>query len=292
MSDDEDYYDDDDDYYYWEEDPIDGVAGLADDLCEHTMHSPVWLDTADNLADNWSDWEYYSDDYYDQERPKRPVRPESTTAGEKLTPGLKRKRVEDDKTSKRRKLNTIEIENSALADEARPVVRWRPTEDPEIIPKLYQEGSERVALLQDWRERFPAAERSSSVGESGKQSVKSATLPAKKLPSRRKEGRSVVDLAPSDTAPAYLATTRSSRSRGINAPAKASNSLAPADSNSAPRKRKDWEAERDVEQHDSRGGKRAKKENLKSQIKPAKESKVESIGPQNATSTARSRRQK
>lgn len=41
---------------------------LADELAEHTMHSPLWQENpSEELRDYFSDWEYYSDDYFDDD---------------------------------------------------------------------------------------------------------------------------------------------------------------------------------------------------------------------------------
>lgn len=67
MSDDE-YYDDEyadfhDMLYDADPDP-----DLADDLAEHAAHSPVYIDNPnDDARDYFSDWEYYSDDYFDDD---------------------------------------------------------------------------------------------------------------------------------------------------------------------------------------------------------------------------------
>lgn len=67
MSDDE-YYDDEyadfhDMLYDADPDP-----DLADDLAEHAAHSPVYFDNPNEEArDYFSDWEYYSDDYFDDD---------------------------------------------------------------------------------------------------------------------------------------------------------------------------------------------------------------------------------
>ncbi|KAK5052088.1 hypothetical protein LTR84_002892 [Exophiala bonariae] len=69
MSDLEDYayspYDDLEDIL-WDADPN---PELADDLAEHALHSPVYLDeiAGYELEEYHSDWEYYSDDYMDDD---------------------------------------------------------------------------------------------------------------------------------------------------------------------------------------------------------------------------------
>lgn len=73
---------------------------LADDLAEHTLHSPLWQDDpSEELRDYFSDWDYYSDDYFDDDpallngpelpQSKRNRRPEDGVAHETIR---KRKR--------------------------------------------------------------------------------------------------------------------------------------------------------------------------------------------------------
>ena len=69
MSDDGYYYDDPEyedfqDMLY----DADPAPELADDLAERAAHSPIWQDNpAEELRDYFSDWEYYSDDYWDDD---------------------------------------------------------------------------------------------------------------------------------------------------------------------------------------------------------------------------------
>jgi len=68
MSDDEYYYDPDFDDFHEMLYDADAEPDLADDLAEHAMHSPLWQDNpTEELRDYFSDWEYYSDDYYDDD---------------------------------------------------------------------------------------------------------------------------------------------------------------------------------------------------------------------------------
>lgn len=68
MSDDEYYYDPDLDDFNEMLYDADAEPDLADDLAEHAMHSPLWQDNpTEELRDYFSDWEYYSDDYFDDD---------------------------------------------------------------------------------------------------------------------------------------------------------------------------------------------------------------------------------
>jgi len=182
MSDDGYYYDDYE-YLEWEGDPYSAVVcythfakpirvptlthSLQDDLAEHTMHSPVWVsfDPDFETASYGSDWEYYSDEFFDEE---------GLGSGEKM-------KVEGDDSKaeaqpqdskmrkKRRKLNTTEnIPELSLNELARkrPTVIWTPRnqrlQSPEL-PLMKEGQAEKVALLKDWREKFKISTRSSAT---------------------------------------------------------------------------------------------------------------------------------
>ena len=139
-----------------------------DDLAEHTMHSPVWpdYDPSFEIADDFSDWDYYSDDYYDQEVPKLKANgPNPDSSGTRAT-GVKRKGIEPHPTKrKRRKVGEEEeIPDLSLGEPLdatfpgaasnKPVVIWK-TKDRSIpLPVIAAEHGEKVALLKDWRQRF------------------------------------------------------------------------------------------------------------------------------------------
>lgn len=65
----------DDEYCYDEYDELnellydaDAEPDLADDLAAHATYSPIWQDDpSEELRDYFSDWEYYSDDYFDDD---------------------------------------------------------------------------------------------------------------------------------------------------------------------------------------------------------------------------------
>lgn len=143
---------------------------LQDDLAEHTMHSPVWQEhPADDTAEYWSDWDYYSDDYYDQGAPKRK---RQRVAGES-TSEAKGENAEGPQVGKRgRKLQSAEdIPELSLGESldsdmedsvaAKPTVLWRSKEahDPVETPIVAEGEGEQVALLRDWRERFEVSSK-------------------------------------------------------------------------------------------------------------------------------------
>lgn len=141
-----------------------------DDLAEHTMHSPVWQEhPADDTAEYWSDWDYYSDDYYDQGASKRK---RQKVAGES-TSEAKGENAEGPQVGKiRRKFQSAEdIPELSLGESldsdmedsvaAKPTVLWRSKEahDPVETPIVTEGEGEQVALLRDWRERFEVSSK-------------------------------------------------------------------------------------------------------------------------------------
>ena len=163
MSDDEDYYDDDD-YIYYDDGPYAEAVSqptssnlylsfadqLQDDLAEHTMHSPVWIDYDPSLEleDAFDESELYPSDFFDEDVPeKRKRRSPENDNGSKI--GI---------SSKRRKLEATDaIPELSLGEPvtAVPKVVWRSSEhDPIAYPVLEDGQAEKVSLLKDWRERF------------------------------------------------------------------------------------------------------------------------------------------
>ncbi|KAH8701745.1 hypothetical protein BGW36DRAFT_355901 [Talaromyces proteolyticus] len=144
MSDDE-YYEDDDDWYWYEED----CMGIGDDLAETAVHSPIMVeDPSLEVVDTFSDWEYYSDDYYDDD----------PTIIKKTRADL------DGPRKKKRKLSALEdipnlslgptIVDSATDSDSFRGVLWKSSATGEEVT-LYEPGKgEKVALLSDWREIF------------------------------------------------------------------------------------------------------------------------------------------
>lgn len=131
------------------------------------MYSPVWQDNPSyEMAEVWSDWEYYSDDYYDQESPTKGKRlsEDSNKAG--LTGGKRKKGSGDERIiRKRRKLvKTTGISKLSLGDpigsdasegcSPPSVVKWREGFSSPKAHLVIDRETERVALLKDWRERF------------------------------------------------------------------------------------------------------------------------------------------
>jgi len=68
MSDDGNYYDSGDDDYFDLLDNADPTPELADDLAERATYSPIWHEShVDELRNYFSDYEYWTDDYWDDD---------------------------------------------------------------------------------------------------------------------------------------------------------------------------------------------------------------------------------
>ena len=139
-----------------------------DDLAEHVIHSPVWQehDASDETAEVWSDWEYYSDDYYDEESPKKKRHAPEGIGGSNDGFGNKRKIMSSDHTRrKRRRVQKTEdippfsLDN-AIGNDCTVVshssgnIRWKEKDIGSEIPIFSDNQIGKIALLKDWRDRF------------------------------------------------------------------------------------------------------------------------------------------
>src|SRR5438270_4452817 len=103
------------------------------------MHSPAFVeDPKFWTEDYWSDWEYFSDNYYDADDTGRKKIVEN---GADPTPksGAKRKRVLGDNERKPKRLKATKDALDSFAVRAgldAPVVMWRPPESLEKPPIL------------------------------------------------------------------------------------------------------------------------------------------------------------
>ena len=137
------------------------TLAFQEDLAPHSVHSPVWID----YQPDWdtvsvpSDWEYYSDDYWDHDSPKtsskkrkRTSQDEETAAG---TNGVgegarrKRKKLDSDKRIPKLSLGELSLPCSAVIWKSKSEI-FKSFEGPTIIGG----SGEKVSLLEDWRERF------------------------------------------------------------------------------------------------------------------------------------------
>lgn len=206
---------------------------LQDDLAEHTMQSPVWLDSDPSwdVGEVISDWEYYSDDYYDQDSAGPKSSAPSVKDGQqssilkgKRNPGSRRPVLK-----RKRGIPTNEIPALSLLEPVKlpsppwsptPVVRWRSNDSPPRLPLLIEGEGEKVALLADWKERFlvpktdgprsPHSRRSArgpipaAVESQGHVSKKTGVTktnngvrPKRKIPERDVERALAIDQSPS-----------------------------------------------------------------------------------------------
>lgn len=96
---------------------IDTAPDLADDLAEHSMHSPIWQDNpVEELRDYHSDWEYYSDDYYDDD-PSTLQNTAARDVGDKTAASRTQRR------GRKRKIAEVHEEDPLRACENRALVR-------------------------------------------------------------------------------------------------------------------------------------------------------------------------
>lgn len=137
------------------------------------MHSPVLInyDPALETSDLWSDWEYYSDDFYDSDEPKlKRRRTEKTGNGPKEAPTK----------SKRRKLGSIgELPELSLGDPlssdedvdlpSRPTIIWKSRGQSPKLPVLKAGQEEKVSILKDWKDRFKPPLQSKAVKSTSNQ---------------------------------------------------------------------------------------------------------------------------
>lgn len=140
-------YSDFDDILY----DADPSPDLADDLASHALHSPVYADDPGyELLEYHSDWDYYSDDYYDDD----PLLLKNTPQD-----GSPPKSQKQAKRGKKRKLADLDDipeidlgERVKLRDCIRGTVWAKPAARRS---NLYKSGQEpKVALLRDWQTRF------------------------------------------------------------------------------------------------------------------------------------------
>ncbi|KAJ5100452.1 hypothetical protein N7456_006504 [Penicillium angulare] len=149
MSDDEEYYEWEDEYLF--EDP---VPDLVDELAATSYYEAALFDDPNIYTEDYfSDWEYYTDDYYDDD----PTVKESSLRA-KTEPSTRKNR----KTKVRR---TLPLQHPPLHLDLGSFqgVVWKASldDDPTVAGavQIYEPGqSDKVALLEDWREIFKSAQ--------------------------------------------------------------------------------------------------------------------------------------
>ncbi|KAL6249962.1 hypothetical protein RBB50_002263 [Rhinocladiella similis] len=156
MSDIEDYtyspYDDIEDIL----DDVDPALELADDLADHSMPSPVYQDeiAGYDMQEYFSDWDYYSDDYMDDDPSLLKIHPQDGTVPRQSTPQKPEAKAE--KRGKKRKLadrlNAQPSDEELLVRNIKGTLWARPTSPR--TPPYQQEDDTKVALMKNWREIF------------------------------------------------------------------------------------------------------------------------------------------
>ncbi|KAF7118511.1 hypothetical protein CNMCM5793_008037 [Aspergillus hiratsukae] len=163
MSDDEwqDEYDDEDVFWIEEPDPT-----VADDLAEAATHDALYFDDPSlDVEDVYSDWDYLSDDYYDDDptvEKRRGMMDVTKNNGYTHRQGLQQQKT----LVHRLHRGGVVAESPAFkTDHASfQAVVWKSSDDEKNTVTLYEPGDgEKVALLKNWREVFldshPAIDR-------------------------------------------------------------------------------------------------------------------------------------
>ncbi|KAJ5263489.1 hypothetical protein N7478_011094 [Penicillium angulare] len=148
---------DDDEYYEWEDEYLfeDPVPDLVDELAQTSYYEAALFDDPNIYTEDYfSDWEYYTDDYYDDD----PTVKESSLRA-KTEPSPRKNR---NKTKVRRTLPPQHPPLHLDLGSFQGVV-WKASleDDPTVAGavQIYEPGqSDKVALLEDWREIFKSAQ--------------------------------------------------------------------------------------------------------------------------------------
>ncbi|KAJ5319052.1 hypothetical protein MYU51_013991 [Penicillium brevicompactum] len=170
MSDDEEYYEYEEDFMY-----EDLVPDMVDDLAASSYYeAALYEDPAYDVEDYFSDWDYYSDDHYDDD-------PTAETSAER------KKRTEHAAAAKRRtkgpsrKTTTVPTKSPLFPDTATfQGVLWKsPALDrDEDVAILYEPDSgEKVALLANWREVFKSSQPALDKSKLKRRRAESESIP-------------------------------------------------------------------------------------------------------------------
>ena len=142
------------------------------------MHSPVLINYDPGFVDEYSGWEYETDEFYDDDgaeptgkhRSQKQASdtldaPASSTSGKRKpagSPSRKRKRRKQDIAEN--EIPGLDLEDMGTSEATlkkltRPLVVWRKEEERQGVPlPLINDGEgAKVSLLKDWRERVEAA---------------------------------------------------------------------------------------------------------------------------------------
>ena len=157
MSDVEDYayspYDDLEDILY----DADPNPELADDLAEHALHSPVYQDedaVKNELQDYFSDWNYYSDDYMDDDPILLRKNPQDGSPPNRLTSSKQSvKRGKKRKLAETKQAPALDVNEGQLLTLCIQGTLW--AKPSELKVPIYKDGQEKkVALIKDWKKVF------------------------------------------------------------------------------------------------------------------------------------------
>lgn len=129
----------------------DPAPDLADDLASHAIYSPIFADEPGyELQEYHSDWEYYSDDYFDDDPDLLRNNPQD---GSPLKPQKQSKRGKKRKLADLNDIPKLDLgERAKLTDCIRGTVWAKPIARRD---NTFRSGEEdKVALLKDWQKRF------------------------------------------------------------------------------------------------------------------------------------------
>ena len=136
----------------WDADP---APDLADDLASHALHSPIFADEPGyELLDYHSDWEYYSDDYFDDDPHILKNNPQDggsskvrRPGGDQTARGKKRKLVET------QDIPPLDLGERKYLEACMKGTIWA-TPIPERENLYTSTEPQKVALMKDWKNKF------------------------------------------------------------------------------------------------------------------------------------------
>ena len=138
------------------------------------MHSPILINYDPGWIDEWSAWEYETDDYYDGDGPEGTEAPREALNGEKLalegsgtgkrkrtdSASRKRKRRRQDDVVGEEEIPGLDLEEgtseATIMKLTRPLIIWRNEKEREgvKVPLVKDGEGVKVSLLKDWKERL------------------------------------------------------------------------------------------------------------------------------------------
>ena len=151
----------------WDADPN---PDLADDLACHATYSPIFGDDPGyELVEYYSDWDYYSDDYFDDDPALLKDQPvDASRSKTKVNLEHERKRGKKRKLAEVADIPELDLgERRGLHDCMRGTVWAQPL--PERDNLHTSAKSPKVALLQDWKIRFGRTSIQPRDGDKGQQ---------------------------------------------------------------------------------------------------------------------------